>query len=103
MPMTSASLPPAAPVSIEQPGAATLLAADRSAMSDPGAPGRFGNFGGRYVPEAPIPARGCGGRGGALPRGPCRPQLRERAGPDAAGLCRPPDAGDAGHQAVAGA
>jgi tryptophan synthase beta chain len=33
-----------------------LLTDGHSAMSDPGALGRFGDFGGRYVPEALIPA-----------------------------------------------
>ncbi len=47
---------PAAILAVGQGGATTLLAADRSAMSDPGALGRFGDFGGRYVPEALIPA-----------------------------------------------
>src|SRR4051812_2232639 len=34
----------------------TLLAASSSTMADPGAIGRFGDFGGRYVPEALVPA-----------------------------------------------
>jgi len=42
------------PTLVESAG--TLLTAETSAMADPGALGRFGDFGGRYVPEALIPA-----------------------------------------------
>ena len=52
----SSEQPAGPPVAFEQRGTATLLAADRSVMDDPGALGRFGDFGGRYVPEALIPA-----------------------------------------------
>jgi len=42
-------------VATPQPGTA-ILSAQPEGMSDPGRSGRFGEFGGRYVPEALIPA-----------------------------------------------
>ena len=38
------------------PHAGVVAAAPRSLMADPGPRGRFGRFGGRYVPEALVPA-----------------------------------------------
>ncbi len=53
--MTSSSDPhPGLPATAETAGA--LLTTDLSTMADPGSHGRFGDFGGRYVPEALVPA-----------------------------------------------
>ena len=51
--------------------------ADQVIMGDPGPAGRFGPFGGRFVPEALVPA--CAGTGAGVPR---RLGRRRTSGPD---------------------